>query len=114
MNAELEIMPVDHSSARAEQVGIMPTDTAVPKQVDDLMDVLGRRLGDLAFVWAAPPCGTASKAQGRPIPNCPNALPRASQMLNESWKTCLPYALCLIVTHCSDPASSPASNQVCS
>ena len=54
MNAELEIMPVDHSSARAEQVGIMPTDMAVPKQVDDLMDVLGRRLGDLAFVWAAP------------------------------------------------------------
>ena len=109
MDADFEIMSVDHSSARAEQVRIMPTDMAFPKQVDDLMDVLRRRLGDLAFVWAAPPCGTASKAQGKRIPNCPNAPPRASQMLNE-----LPCALCLVVTHCSDPASSPASNQACS
>ena len=80
MDADFEFTPVDHSSARAEQVRIVPTDMAVPKQVDDLIDVLRRRLGDLAFVWAAPPCGTASKAQGTPIPNRPNAPPRALQL----------------------------------
>ena len=50
MNADLEIILVDHSSAQAEQVRIMLTDMAVPRQVYDLMDVLGHRLGDLAFV----------------------------------------------------------------
>ena len=73
MEAGFEIMPVDHSSARAEHVSIVPTDMAVPEEVDALIDVLSRRLGDIAFVWAAPPCGTASKARERPIPDCSNA-----------------------------------------
>ena len=73
MDAGFEIMPIDHSSARAEHVSIVPTDMAVPQEVDALIDVLTRRLDDIAFVWAAPPCGTARKARERPIPNCNNA-----------------------------------------
>ena len=69
---DVDAMAIDISSARSEGHPICCVDLANPCKVEEFIRCLEPELPRLRFVFAAPPCGTASRARERPIPGVPN------------------------------------------
>ena len=60
-------LAVDRSKERSCGTDILVLDLTVDSQLQLLLDVLGAEKDKLLLVFIAPPCGTASRARGRPI-----------------------------------------------
>ena len=58
---------VDHKSDRASGIAIQHYDLTDPSHLDSLVIFIQENKDDIAMVWMAPPCGTASKARERPL-----------------------------------------------
>ena len=58
---------MDRSKERSCGTDILVLDLTVDSQLQLLLDVLGAEKDKLLLVFIAPPCGTASRARGRPI-----------------------------------------------
>ena len=57
---------IDHKSDRSCGIAIQHYDLTNPSQLDSLLVFIRENKDDIAMVWMAPPCGTASKARERP------------------------------------------------
>ena len=58
---------IDHKSDRSCGISIQHYDLTDPSQVESLLVFIRENKDDIAMVWMAPPCGTASKARERPL-----------------------------------------------
>ena len=63
----LRELAIDKSVERSCGVDIMTLDLTVPSQLQLLLDLIAAEKDKLLLVFIAPPCGTASRARGRPI-----------------------------------------------
>ena len=60
-------LAVDKSTDRSCGIDIMTLDLTNPAQLQLLLDIIDAEKDKLLLVFIAPPCGTASRARGRPI-----------------------------------------------
>ena len=60
-------LAVDKITSRSCGIDIMTLDLTVPSQLQLLLDIIKAERDRLLMVFIAPPCGTASRARGRPI-----------------------------------------------
>ena len=58
---------IDHKSDRSCGISIQHYDLTDPCQLESLLVFIRENKDDIAMVWMAPPCGTASKARERPL-----------------------------------------------
>ena len=58
----------DHSDIRSCGIEICNFDLADPQQLQDLLHFITIEAPNIAAIWIAPPCGTASRARERPLP----------------------------------------------
>ena len=63
----LRSLAIDKSTDRSCGVDIMTLDLTVSSQIQLLLDIITAEQDRLLMVFIAPPCGTASRARGRPI-----------------------------------------------
>ena len=61
-------MAIDHSTQRSCGVNICIFELEDPAQVEELCNFLESEADNVAAVWIAPSCGTASKARERRLP----------------------------------------------
>ena len=57
---------IDHKCHRASGIAIQHYDLTDPSHLESLVVFIQENKDDIAMVWMAPPCGTASKARERP------------------------------------------------
>ena len=57
----------DHKSERASGISIQHYALTDPSHLESLVVFIKENKDDIAMVWMAPPCGTASKARERPL-----------------------------------------------
>ena len=60
-------LAIDHTNQRT-QIDVVNYDLGIHEHVQDLIQLITEQANDIAFVWFAPPCGTASRAREKPIP----------------------------------------------
>ena len=60
-------MAIDKITSRSCGIDIMTLDLTVPSQLQLLLDIIVAERDRLLMVFIAPPCGTASRARGRPV-----------------------------------------------
>ena len=60
-------LAIDKITGRSCGVDIMTLDLTVRAQLQLLLDIIAAEKDKLVLVFIAPPCGTASRARGRPI-----------------------------------------------
>ena len=68
---------VDHSDKRSCGIDICIFDLTDNTQLSNLLDYIRKDASRIPLIWAAPSCGTASRARERPIPghkSCPKSL----------------------------------------
>ena len=58
----------DHSDGRSCGIEICNIELADPQQLQDLLEFITVEAPDIAAIWIAPSCGTASRARERPLP----------------------------------------------
>ena len=58
----------DHSDIRSCGIEICNFDLADPQQLQDLLHFITIEAPNIAVIWIAPSCGTASRARERPLP----------------------------------------------
>ena len=63
----LRALAIDKSVDRSCGTDIMVLDLTIPAQLQLLLDIISAEKDRLLLVFIAPPCGTASRARGRPI-----------------------------------------------
>ena len=61
-------LAIDHSSSRSCGIDICIFELEDQTQVDELCKFLGEEADNIAAVWIAPSCGTASRARERKVP----------------------------------------------
>ena len=64
-NMGFKVMAIDHSSRRSCGMPIQCFELEDPTQVEALADFISTEHNNIAFVWFAPSCGTASRARER-------------------------------------------------
>ena len=64
-NMGFKVMAIDHSSRRSCGMPIQCFELEDPAQVEALADFISTEYNNIAFVWFAPSCGTASRARER-------------------------------------------------
>ena len=58
---------IDHKSDRSCGISIQHYDLTDPSHLESLICFIRENKDDIAMVWMAPPCGTASRARERPL-----------------------------------------------
>ena len=66
-SAGFRIFPVDNSRKRAPHKSVHLLDLAVPEQQASLIELIRNERDALALLFAAPSCGTASRAREKPL-----------------------------------------------